>query len=144
MQSEEEFMAEFDRAHAQYIEARARAGFPFSKPGTKPLPSWVVRVGERPAPTFVSRSKPAEAKPAAPVEQIALVAKVEQPTPAVTKQVVGKSKSKAEMVRDMIRAAMAVGKTIDDVIAQARAELGMGNAQAKTYVTENWTRVSKG
>ena len=47
-------------------------------------------------------------------------------------------------MRDMIRAAMAVGKTIDDVIAQARAELGMGNAQAKTYVTENWTRVSKG
>ena len=43
----------------------------------------------------------------------------------------------------MIRDAMANNKTIDDVIARAKTELGMGNAQAKTYVTENWTRVSK-
>ena len=48
-----------------------------------------------------------------------------------------------EQVRAMIRDAMANNKTIDDVIARAKTELGMGNAQAKTYVTENWTRVSK-
>lgn len=142
MQTEEEFMADFDRTHREYVDLRAAKGFPFGKPGDRPLPSWVLRVGERPKLNFVTRSQPA-AKPAAKTEQVTHIDTVEQPKIAVARPASNKAKSKAETVRDMIRAAMAVGKTIDDVIAQARAELGMGNAQAKTYVTENWARVSK-
>lgn len=140
MQTEEEFWAEFEVAHNNYVAARAAAGFPFKTPNRNaPLPSWVLRNGERPKLNFVTRSPaPAETKPA----------KVEVKTlPTVTqttvKPMVAKAMSKAEQVRSMIRAAMAVNKSIDDVIAQAKAELGMGNAQAKTYVTENWARVSK-
>ena len=144
MQSEQEFMADVDRAHKHYVAVRAAAGFPFNTldPG-RALPSWVLRAGERPKTTFVTRSQPAVAKPAATTEQVTHVAKVEQPKVAETKHSTAKTMSKAEQVRAFIREALAANKTIDDVIARAKNELGMGNAQANTYVTENWARVTK-
>ena len=150
MQTEEEFMVEFDRAHKEYMELRAAKGFPFGKPDkNKPLPSWVLRAGERPAMTFVTPAVRPTARPAksiqtppTPVQPTDMPNSA--PTTPVVKTAAGKGMSKAEQVRTMIRDAMATNKTIDDVIARAKSELGMGNAQAKTYVTENWTRVAKG
>ena len=140
MQTDEEFWADFDAAYDRYAALRAHKGFPIAKPDRNaPLPSWVMRNGERPKLNFVTRS-PASVQPKPAVTEV-------KPAPTmkivIAKPAGDKPKSKAETVRDMIRAAMAAGKTIDDVIAQARAELGMGAAQAKTYVTENWARVNK-
>lgn len=56
---------------------------------------------------------------------------------------VGRAGTTAEKVREMIRAAMAANLTPESVMARARAELGMGDAQSKRYVTENWARVLK-
>lgn len=139
MQTEQDFWTEFDRAHNEYVALRAAKGFPFGKyDRNAELPSWVVRNGERPKMNFVTRTP--EHKPK--IEIVKPVAKTEVKA-AEPKAVAAKGLSKAEQVRSMIRDAMANNKTIDDVIARAKTELGMGNAQAKTYVTENWTRVSK-
>lgn len=148
MQTEQEFWADFEVAYDNYAAARARAGFPIAKPERNaPLPSWVLRNGERAKINFVNRSTSVQTKSSTVREPAKKndvnVVNIAPATP-LSKPVTGdKTKSKAEVVRDMIRVAMAAGKTLDDVIAQAKSELGMGNAQAKTYVTENWARVSK-
>lgn len=140
MQTDEAYWTEFDQAYDRYAAARAAAGFPIIKPDKNaPLPSWVLRNGEKPKLTFVTRS-PAPATPKVDRPKVTVTVDVK---PIAPKPAGDKPMSKAETVRAMIRAAMAANKTIDDVIAQAKAELGMGNAQAKTYVTENWARVSK-
>lgn len=146
MQTEQDFWADFEVAYDNYAAARASAGFPLKKPERNaPLPSWVLRNGERAKINFVTRSTSVQTKSSTAQEPAKKndVVNIAPATP-LSKPVTGdKTKSKAEVVRDMIRVAMAAGKTLDDVIAQAKSELGMGNAQAKTYVTENWARVSK-
>lgn len=148
MKTEEEFMAEFDEAHRNYVALRARAGFPFNPPDrTKPLPSWVLRNGERPAVNFVSRPYTGPVPTAKSVQKPAKTTQdttAKSPSIETTKPAAAKTMSKAEQVRAMIREALAANKTVDDVIARAKNELSMGNAQAKTYVTENWARVTKG
>jgi hypothetical protein len=139
MQTEEEFWAEFIAAHDNYVAVRAEKGFAFGKyDPNAPLPSWVLRNGEKPNMNFVTRSPQHKPK----IEIVRPAAKT-QVAAAEPKQTASKGLSKAEQVRAMIREAISTGKTIDDVIARAKTELGMGNAQAKTYVTENWARVSK-
>ena len=49
--------------------------------------------------------------------------------------------SKADLVREMIAEAKAVGGDLLVVIARVVAELGMARGQASKYVNENWSRV---
>lgn len=71
----------------------------------------------------------------APV-QTALRNAVTQPSTAVSQ-----GRTKAEQVRNMIRAARARGQGQDSVVERVMREINMKRVQASRYVSENWSKV---
>jgi hypothetical protein len=137
MKTEAEFMAEFDRAHKEYMELRAAKGFPFNTPDkNKPLPSWVLRYGERPKLTFVTKPYTG-AVPAAK--------SVQKPTVAVTPVAATVIKpeagqSFASQVRAVIADVKPKGWTQEQVVEHAVSVLNMKRTSAINCVKHNWER----
>lgn len=138
MKTEEQYMEEFDEAHRKYVALRAAAGFPFNPPDrTKPLPSWVLRNGERPVVTFVSRPYTG-AVPAAKSVQKPSVA-VSPVVATVVKPEAGQSF--AAQVRAVIADVKPKGWTQEQVVEHAVSVLNMKRTSAINCVRHNWDRV---
>jgi len=138
MKTEEQYMEEFDEAHRNYVAARARAGFPFNPPDkNKPLPSWVLRHGERPTLTFVTRPYSGAVPAAKSVQKPAVAVAPEVAT--VVKPEAGQSF--ASQVRAVIADVKPKGWTQEQVVEHAVSVLNMKRTSAINCVRHNWDRV---
>lgn len=137
MKTEEEFWADFDTAHQKYMELRIAKGFPLVKPvpGT-PLPSWVMRNGERAKLTFVTRPHVA-ARPAKSVAEPK--PELAKPVTVVEQPVAGESF--ASRVRVVIAEAKRAGQSPEWVVEHAITVMGMKKTSAMNCVKHNWDRV---
>lgn len=137
MQTEDEFLADFEIAQTSYLAARAAKGFPLNKPepGT-PLPSWVLRKGERPKMTFVSKPYVA-ARPAKSVN----MPKPEPAKPVVVVEQPVAGESFASRVRVVIAEAKRQGHSAEWVVEHAITVMGMKKTSAMNCVKHNWDRV---
>jgi hypothetical protein len=138
MQTEEEFWAEFEVAHNNWLALRAAKGFPIGKyDPTAPLPSWVLRNGERAKMTFVTRPQTGAAPPAKSVEKPAA-----PPAPiAVAADKPAAGTSFAAQVRAVIAEAKPKGWTQEQVVEHAVTVLNMKRTSAINCVKHNWDRV---
>lgn len=137
MQTDEEFWADFDTVHKNYMELRTAKGFPLNKPEPgKPLPSWVLRNGERAKLTFVTRphvdTKPAKSVNVPKPEPVKPVVVVEQPVAGA---------SFASRVRVVIAEAKREGRSPEWVVEHAITVMGMKKTSAMNCVKHNWDRV---
>ena len=141
MQTEEEFWADFVVAHDNYVALRAAKGFAFGKyDPAAPLPSWVLRNGERAKPTFVTRPHTGATPPAKsvqkpvtpPADQPAVAAAVVKPDGAL---------SFAAQVRAVIADVKPKGWTQEQVVEHAVTVLNMKRTSALNCVKHNWDRV---
>jgi len=141
MQTEQEFWADFDTVQSKYLALRAAKGFPLNKPDTNaPLPSWVLRNGERAKPTFVTRPHTGATPPAKsvqkpvtpPTDQPAVAAAVVKPDGAL---------SFAAQVRAVIADVKPKGWTQEQVVEHAVTVLNMKRTSALNCVKHNWDRV---
>jgi hypothetical protein len=138
MKTEAEFMAEFDIAHKEYMELRAAKGFPFGKPDrNKPLPSWVLRAGERPTMTFVTRPYTGTVPAAKSVQKPTVTVKPVAATVVKPEA----SQSFASQVRAVIADIKPKGWTQEQVVEHAVSVLNMKRTSAINCVKHNWDRV---
>jgi hypothetical protein len=138
MQTEEEFWADFIVAHDNYVAVRAEKGFAFGKyDPAAPLPSWVLRNGERAKPTFVTRPHTGTTPPAKSVEKPAA-----PPAPiAVAADKPAAGTSFAAQVRAVIAEAKPKGWTQEQVVEHVVTVLNMKRTSAINCVKHNWDRV---
>lgn len=138
MKTEAEFMAEFDIVHRQYMELRAAKGFPINKPEPgRALPSWVLRVGDRPKLTFVTPASRPVSRPAKSVVKPAV--ELAKPVEVAVNPVAGESW--ASRVRVVIADAKRQGQSPEWVVNHAITVLGMKKTSAINCVKHNWDRV---
>lgn len=129
---------DLELAHKEYVAALAAKGFTFKKyDPTAPLPSWVLRNGERPKTEFVTRSQTSAPPPAKSVQPVA------KPTEPVTVTVAAKpaaGQSFAAQVRAVIADVKPKGWTQEQVVEHAVSVLMMKRTSAINCVKHNWNR----
>lgn len=141
MQTDEAFWAEFDQAFDNYTRARAKAGFPITKPEhNAPLPSWVMRNNERPKMTFVTRQHTAAPAPAKSVQPVAAPVEA-KPVEAAAEAKPASGQSFAAQVRAIIADVKPKGWTQEQLVEHAVTVLNMKRTSAINCVKHNWDRV---
>lgn len=142
MISNEQAMDAMMCSYEKYAALRAELGFPLpSKVNNNLLPSWVLRVGEKPKTEWVMPKRaPQPAQPAAAtaIVEVTAQAPAEQNAAAPA---AAKLDSWAARVRAVIRAAKTEGQTPQQVFKHVVENMGMKESSARNCIKHNWPKV---
>jgi hypothetical protein len=139
MISNEQAMDAMMCSYEKYAALRAELGFPLpSKVNNTLLPSWVLRVGDKPKTDWVMPKRAAAQHTDAVITDntpaVTVAVAVQQPAAP-------KAESWAARVRAVIVAAKARGETQQQVLKHAVEVLGMKDSSARNCIKFNWDRV---
>lgn len=122
----------------KYAALRAELGFPLpSKVNNNLLPSWVLRVGEKPKTEWVMPKRAPQ--PVQPAAETAIV-EVKAPVQVAAEPTAAKAESWAARVRAVIRTAKAAGQQPTEVLKHVVENMGMKESSARNCIKANWER----